>query len=65
MVRELPTYTYGDGTTYYIDERLGEMRNVKNPHDRKPFTCANCHDKDICKFAWDLYNTNGDCLANK
>ena len=26
-----------DGKRYYQDERLGEYRNVENPHDRIPF----------------------------
>lgn len=29
------------------------------------FTCDDCADKDVCDWAWDLYNTNGDCLATK
>lgn len=28
-------------------------------------TCVSCKDNMKCKFAWDLYNTNGDCLAAK
>jgi MoaA/NifB/PqqE/SkfB family radical SAM enzyme len=28
-------------------------------------TCSTCSDKDKCKFAFDDYNTNGDCLAVK
>ena len=64
-VKELPIYTHGDGATYYIDKRLGEMRNVNNPHDRKVFTCATCLDIHFCKYVWDIYNTDGDCLADK
>lgn len=29
------------------------------------FTCHFCADKDSCEFAWDLYNTDGDCIADK
>jgi hypothetical protein len=29
----LPTIRL-DGATYYVDRRLGEFRNVDNPHDR-------------------------------
>jgi hypothetical protein len=29
------------------------------------FTCNNCSEKETCPFAWDHYNTNGDCLAEK
>jgi hypothetical protein len=28
-------------------------------------TCETCRSNDDCEFAWDLYNTNGDCLAEK
>jgi len=28
-------------------------------------TCFNCIDRDTCDCAWDIYNTNGDCLAAK
>ena len=31
---ELPIYKI-KGKEYYLDKRLGEYRNVKNPHDRK------------------------------
>ena len=30
--RMLPT-TVIDGRTYFVDERLRQLRNVKNPHD--------------------------------
>ena len=28
-------------------------------------TCNTCLDNTNCEFAWDLYNTGGDCLAVK
>lgn len=28
-------------------------------------TCENCGINDKCEWAWDDYNTNGDCLAIK
>ena len=28
-------------------------------------TCEKCPHEPACKFAWDLYNTDGDCLAGK
>ena len=31
--RMLPTVTLDNGKTYFIDERLKQLRNVKNPHD--------------------------------
>jgi len=29
------------------------------------FTCLGCKYKETCGYAFDPYNTNGDCLANK
>ena len=29
------------------------------------FTCSKCSSREICKYAFDDYNTNGDCLAVK
>ena len=28
-------------------------------------TCSTCACNDNCEYAWDLYNTDGDCLALK
>jgi len=64
MVRELPKVRIGD-ETYYIDDLLGELRNVNNPHDRRSLTCIHCLDRNECSLAWDPYNTDGDCLAMK
>jgi len=33
MPRRLPTVTLDNGKTYFIDERLKQLRNVVNPHD--------------------------------
>ena len=33
MPRMLPTITLDDGKTYFVDERLKQLRNVLNPHD--------------------------------
>lgn len=29
------------------------------------FTCHDCPHKATCEYAWDPYNTGGDCLASK
>lgn len=29
------------------------------------FTCDNCRAAHCCSMVFDLYNTNGDCLAEK
>ena len=34
--RRLPTITI-DGKTYFVDDRLTELRNVDNPHDALRF----------------------------
>ena len=31
----------------------------------KKCTCTNCPINDTCMYAWDDYNTNGDCLLEK
>lgn len=28
-------------------------------------TCSKCNEHATCPYAWDYYNTEGDCLANK
>ena len=33
MPRMLPTVTLDNGKTYFVDERLNQLRNVLNPHD--------------------------------
>lgn len=37
----------------------------KRGYDIDKCTCNDCPDKDHCEFAFDLYNTQGDCLAMK
>ncbi len=63
-MHRLPTVQIGD-TTYLVDSRLGELRNVGDPHDVKVLTCRDCIQADFCKHAHDPYNTDGDCLAMK
>jgi len=29
------------------------------------YTCGKCVSKEDCPYAWDPYNTNGDCFAMK
>jgi hypothetical protein len=29
------------------------------------FTCNRCQGNETCPYAWDHYNTSGDCLAEK
>ena len=30
---QLPTVTLENGKTYFVDERLKQLRNIKNPND--------------------------------
>jgi hypothetical protein len=39
-----------------------ELREDPKPEET---TCWTCPAKDTCEFAFDGYNTNGDCLENK
>lgn len=47
--------------------KLAEMRAFVVEQDgvREGFTCDTCTQKSTCVFAFDAYNTNGDCLAAK
>ena len=47
-------------------ENNGDMSNY-NEEDFviENFTCNNCDYEHKCNYAWDLYNTNGNCLENK
>jgi hypothetical protein len=38
---------------------------VKSDCSRREITCETCDINDTCDLAWDLYNTDGDCLAIK
>lgn len=38
--------------------RLGETGPIV-------FTCDGCHHRTYCRYAFDAYNTDGDCLADK
>lgn len=48
-----------DRPDYKSDMREYEITTIKR------FTCFNCDSSPTCEFAYDLYNTDGDCLALK
>ena len=53
-----------------VDLLTTERNQLKRDNDyfvqlKKGFTCNTCTAATTCAFAWDLYNTNGDCLAEK
>ena len=33
MSRQLPAITLENGKTYFVDDRLRQLRNIHNPHD--------------------------------
>ena len=37
----------------------------EEPIPKEHYTCHYCTDNDKCEWAWDRYNTDGDCLAIK
>lgn len=45
-----------------IDRMVADGLDVPAKED---MTCHDCEHTGTCEFAWDLYNTNGDCLAQK
>jgi hypothetical protein len=43
------------------DEYMAAMMD----RPKEDFTCHGCGLVNNCRYAWDLYNTDGDCLADK
>ena len=37
----------------------------ENGEPPKEITCDSCQDPENCPYCYDLYNTDGDCLAMK
>jgi hypothetical protein len=46
-----------------IDNLLTKSKTIKKAE--KESTCYKCISEKICPYAWDLYNYNHDCLAEK
>ena len=40
-------------------------KSVYESRNAKRYTCYNCSIQDGCEYAFDSYNTNGDCLNSK
>jgi MoaA/NifB/PqqE/SkfB family radical SAM enzyme len=48
------------------DETLAELRaSAAKQFDIDAFSCDDCSARKTCEWAFDPYNTNGDCLAEK
>ena len=41
------------------------IRSIYKPKHSELYTCFNCESWWYCPWAWDEYNTDGDCLALK
>ena len=50
----------------YTDEVVEELAAIGQPvPSKEDLTCSRCDCVGECQYAWDLYNTQGDCLADK
>jgi len=47
------------------EEVLDAIEKGTKPEDIEEFTCNKCEEKKNCKYAYDLWNLAGDCLAHK
>jgi len=52
---------------YEAQAQVAEEELVSDdpPLAKENYTCYICKDNKVCKYAWDVYCTNGDCLAEK
>lgn len=50
----------------FTEEAIRQMADsgISVP-SKESMTCSKCSESGTCEFAWDLYNTDGDCLASK
>lgn len=54
------------GFCNYIEHLEGYLSAMDEaPIKKEDLTCFNCTENKTCKYAWDEYNTQGDCLASK
>ena len=54
--------------SYYFKYKKRYWKWYKNRHkfeEQFIYTCQYCNQMDTCKWAFDDYNMNGDCLAEK
>lgn len=57
----MPTYE-----ETYTEEAIRNMNNAGlSVPGKEDMTCSKCQLADTCRYAWDPYNTQGDCLADK
>lgn len=58
-----PKPTYLDSKKRY--ERVMKKVSPEHQYPMVEMTCYSCKKEHECEFAWDPYNTDGDCLAEK
>jgi hypothetical protein len=58
LVGHARLHSLSDAITYYT-------RQIEMWEFHEKCTCKDCPDNQTCKWAWDGYNTDGDCLAMK
>jgi len=51
--------------TWSIKQLIEEMRKRYPELRIEDYTCYHCRSWQVCEFAFDGYNTDGDCLAEK
>ena len=63
---------YASGPPAMSDEVREELKQwamqgegAYEPPKKEELTCFTCRDNSTCPYAWDDYNTDGDCLAEK
>ncbi|MEN6550163.1 MAG: hypothetical protein ABFE07_29315 [Armatimonadia bacterium] len=52
----------------YASRPLEEGPELEDPEhwiEHQDYTCSRCGAEAECEYAYDLYNTSGDCLAEK
>ena len=57
-----------NGKTYRLipnPELGGFADGWEEVHLDKNYTCAGCVFQEVCEYAFDDYNVDGECLANK
>lgn len=58
-------YGMCEGEERVIDEGADTIVTIMRRMMGEHLTCAHCDQKDSCALAFDPYNSNGDCLADK
>jgi hypothetical protein len=54
-----------NGLPALSDEFIERMNQFEHYHSGAICTCNECPKEMGCKYSWDLYNKDGDCLAEK